>query len=143
MDNQAFWDILNLLNWKKQGNDDLVLKPAVKALSKMDVEEIHAFDEMMAEKLHALDTRKIAALAYKNVENISSDDFLYVSCLALINGPEYYDKVLNLQEALDKDMEFEAILYLAQDAYELKTGKDYDYSTTADYESFANAEGWK
>lgn len=143
IDEKTFWDLLSLLNWKKQGNDELVLKPAIAALSQMDLDEIYAFEDLLAKKLHAIDTRAIAEKAYKSLKNLSADDFLYVRCVALINGPEYYEEILTGKEALDKDMEFEAILTLAQEAYELKTKKDYEYSSPVSYESFANAEGWK
>jgi hypothetical protein len=39
--------------------------------------------------------------------------------------------------------EFEAVLSLARDAYELKTGEELDVTAPVSYESFSNKAGWK
>ena len=43
---------------------------------------------------------------------------------------------------MPKDLEFEALLSLAPNAYELKTGKDFEYGTGCSYETFSNVAGW-
>ncbi len=49
MSEEVFWRIIALFNWKKTGDDDAVLLPAVTALARMSVEDIFAFDEVLAE----------------------------------------------------------------------------------------------
>ena len=56
MTEERFWELLGLLNWKKLGNVDEVVRPLVKALAALPVEDIFAFDDHLAAKLHALDT---------------------------------------------------------------------------------------
>ena len=56
MTEQQFWELISLLDWKKLGNDDAVVRPLVKALAKLPEKEIFAFDDILAKKLHALDT---------------------------------------------------------------------------------------
>ena len=53
-----FWDLIRF-NWKRRGDDDAVLRPVVTALSRMAVEDILAFDDILAKLLFALDTREI------------------------------------------------------------------------------------
>ena len=39
-------------------------------------------------------------------------------------------------------LDFESLLSIAQDAYEKKTGEEYDHVPKPDYETFSNKEGW-
>jgi len=40
MNNETFWQILGLFNWRKQGNDDAVIEPVVKILAQFKIAEI-------------------------------------------------------------------------------------------------------
>jgi hypothetical protein len=46
---------------------------------------------------------------------------------------------------MPKDVEFESLLYVAQRAYERKTGSEDDVveSTAVSFETFSNQNGWK
>ena len=82
MDEQEFWRIIALFNWKRTGNDEAVMKPAVTALAKHSVEEIAAFEEILSRKLYALDTmahaRNIGEDAYvDDSKHFSVDGFLW------------------------------------------------------------------
>lgn len=44
---------------------------------------------------------------------------------------------------MPKDMEFEALLYIAAEAYEYKHNEEFEYVTEYDYETFRNKEKWK
>ncbi len=151
MDEAGFWDILDRLDWKKQGDDDKVLSPAVTALSKMSVSDIGRFEELLATKLYALDTREHARAVYLGEADpddgdayISPDDFLYSRCVMLVNGREAYENVVADPTLMPQQSEFEALLSLAGSAYEKKTGEgDHDFPTSVSHESFSNAEGWK
>ena len=48
MNEKEFWKILDKLDWNNEGDDDLVLKPVIKYLSKLKDEEIFAFHEIMS-----------------------------------------------------------------------------------------------
>lgn len=150
MDEEAFWDILSRLNWKKQGDDEKVLAPAVKVLSQMSKSDIEQFEILMAQKLFALDTREHARAVYKGEidpddgdQYISADDFLYTRCVMLVNGREAYENAVKDPTTMPQACEFEAILYLGTKAYELKTGEELVVRTPVSYESFSNEEGWR
>jgi hypothetical protein len=143
-----FWRIVGLLNWKRTGDDDAVLKPAVKELSKKSIEEIALFEELLAQKLYALDTKahaiNIGEDAYVNEStHFSVDWFLYARCCVVANGKELYESVRTDPTEFPHDVEFESLLSLAARAYEAKTGKECEgFNTSVSYETFSNRAGW-
>lgn len=147
MSEDVFWRIIGLFNWKKTGDDDEVLKPAVTALSVMSVEDIQRFNDILAEKLFALDTeahaREVGEYAYREGEYFSGDGFLYSRCVVVANGRSLFEAVLNDPKQMPKDMDFEAILSLAGQAFEEQTGAEFEYDSPVSYESFSNKSGWQ
>lgn len=150
MDDRRFWGIIARLDWDQAGDDDAVLAPAVAALAALSVEDIYAFDDALAAKLYALDTREVARAVYRGEvdpddgdDYISADDFLYSRCVVVANGREYYESVLADPSKAPQGMEFESLLSLVHQAYEAKTGEEYDHASPLSYESFSNAEGWR
>src|SRR6478735_2562287 len=103
MNESAFWDIIELFDWDKTGDDDAVLEPAVQALAALDqdADAIFSFANILSEKLHALDTREHCRSCYAGEldpdngnDYISADDFLYSRCVVVANGRDYYASVL-------------------------------------------------
>ena len=149
MDENRFWDIIESFDWDQTGDDDAVLEPAYAALAQLDEESIFRFDDILSEKLHALDTREHCRACYEGEldpddgdDYISADDFLYSRCVVVANGREFYHLVLSEPREFPQGMEFEALLSLPDVAYERKTGKSYDHVAPVSYESFANTAGW-
>lgn len=98
----------------------------------------------MAQLLYGIDTKAIAAKAYKN-EYILPDMFLYNRCVALINSKPFYNQICNGKRKLDKDMEFESILYVPSRAWANLHGcriDEYSHITPVSYETFSNKDGW-
>lgn len=148
MDEKEFWNLLQKLNWDETGDDDAVIEPVINALCEKSVQDIYSFEEILTQKLHNLDTmahaKEIGDGAYINDdEYFSVDEFLYARCVVVANGEEVYNDILNHPEEFPKDMEFEAILGIAPEAYERKTGDEWDYTTRLSYETFSNKDGWK
>src|SRR5258708_5927466 len=99
MDEAAFWGVIEPFDWDKQGDDEAVLEPAVAALAAQPIRDIELFEDILAEKLHALDTkahaRQIGENAYTSPDEFFSVDvFLYARCVVVANGREYYELVL-------------------------------------------------
>lgn len=116
----------------------------------MAVEDIFKFEDILAEKLHALDTRKHCKACYAgelNPDNgddyISADDFLYSRCAVVAKGRGFYLMALANPKKMPKNQDFEALLSLVPKAYERKTGKIFEYASPVSYESFRNTDGWK
>lgn len=146
MSDEVFWRLIRLFNWKKLGDDEAVIEPAVAALAQMDAADIERFEDILAEKLYALDTeahaREIGEEAFQPGKHFSVDWFLYERCAVVANGREYHESVLADPTEMPKDMEFEAMLSVGPSAYERKTGQELDHATPVSYETFSNQAGW-
>lgn len=140
-----FFSMTGCLDWSQQGNDNLVLEPLVQYLAKWPDEVIFTFEDKMAELLYQLDRQEIALRAYRAGSYFSDDDFLYARCVALVNGRAYYQKILDGRKKLNKDMEFEAVLYAPAKAWARKHKKDiseYPHFPGVSYETGSNQEYW-
>ena len=142
-----FWDIIDLLNWDEEGNDDAVVAPAVQQLSQLSKEEILAFQEILSEKLWQLDGEKYAREIGRdsfngNIKQFSKDWFLAVRCCAVANGQLFYNDVLLDATNMPKDLGFAALVTLAPSAYCRKTGENFNYKTKYSIDSCTNEKGW-
>lgn len=142
MSDAEFWELISMLDWEYEGDDDKVVEPLINTLKNMKVKDIKEFQESLAFKLFKLDTRNHAEVLEPDGE-ISADYFLYSRCAVIANGEDYYTLVLNDSQSMPRDTEFESLLYVAQVAYELRTGKDFEYETGCSFETFSNKDGWK
>ena len=140
-----FWKTMELCNWDKEGDDELVLMPVINFLASKEDADIFKFEDLMAELLFALDT-KVLAKQCENVSGYFSDDeFLYSRCVALINGEDFYEKALLGKRKDIWDMEFESLLYVPMIAWACKHQKDeeeYPHTPPFDYETGSNKDAW-
>ena len=102
MDEDLFWEIIASFNWRKQADDDAIMLPAEKWLASLPVEDIFAFDNILAEKLYQLDGEKYANACYPKKQTLSNgtpymsvDDFLYCRCCVVVNGQKFYQFTLD------------------------------------------------
>ena len=146
MDDVRFWALIDQLDWQRDDADGVVA-PLVAALTASSLEEIAAFEEHLARKLYALDGR---AWAREMGEGwwgdgdapMSVDAFLYARCAIVAEGRETYEAILADPTLMLKDLDFEPLLYVAETAWEAKTGELPTFDTSVSYESYANADGW-
>jgi len=148
MDEEQFWAIIDLFNWKKREDDYAIMAPAIAALSTFPAADIHRFEDILAEKLSALDGRRFAenvgSNRYTDADgDFSVDDFLYSRCAVVANGKEFFETILQDPTRIPKEFTFESLLNLSGKAWEAKTGRaDYNYHAPISYETFSNPEGW-
>ena len=147
MDENRFWELISLLDWKKSGDDDAVSEPVVQALADSTLRHIYEFEDILSEKLYLLDGMKFAKNTGENAYRgadvyFSVDGFLYDRCCVVANGKEFYQEVLKDPEKMPKEMDFEPLLGIAAKAYQRKTGKEFKYVPAYSYETFSNLEGW-
>lgn len=143
---QFFWNTMKLCDWSYEGDDELVLMPVIRFLAQQEDNSIYRFHDLMSELLYHLDTKKLAAQCQKIDPYMSDDTFLYSRCIALINGPEYYEQAKNGQQKNMWEMEFESLLYIPQKAWALKHQKtidEYPHFPPLSYETGSNKNGWK
>jgi hypothetical protein len=144
---KAFWDIIACFEWSDSEDDAAVIEPAVHVLAEKPFRHIYEFQDILSEKLHALDTRYHAAQTGENAfldenSDFSADEFLYARCCVVANGAEFYEKVLKQPTFMPKDLTFESLLTLAHQAYFRKTGKQFRYVPAYNIETFSNKKGW-
>ena len=145
---EQFWEVIGLLDWSKGDDNEAVIKPAVERLASLPVRHIYEFQDLLSEKLHRLDTKIHAENTGENAwkgkdDFFSVDEFLYARCCVVANGKKAYETVLKTPAEMPKDLAFEALLRLARQAFFLKTGKQFRYVPSFNFETFANQKGWK
>ncbi len=144
---QRFWELIGLLDWSKEGNDEAVLEPLVAALAAGPMRHIYEFEDLLSQKLYALDgiiyARNIGQSAYRDGAYFSPDIFLYARCCAVANGRETYEQVLKNSEIMPKDIDFGALLRASQEAFKRKTGRNLDYIPAYPIETYSNHAGWQ
>jgi hypothetical protein len=142
-----FWNIIAHFDWTDSENDAQIVQKAVQILAEKSVRQIYEFQDILSEKLYALDTRTHAAETGENAwqdenSDFSADEFLYARCCVVANGRDFYEKTLKKPDFMPKDLSFESILTIAHQAYQHKTGKQFRYIPTHNIETFANKKGW-
>lgn len=147
---KEFWAVIACFDWSNGDdveNDAAIVAQAVRFLADKPVRQIYEFQDILSEKLHALDTRNHAVHTGENAwidrdSDFSADEFLYARCCVVANGREFYEKVFKQPELMPKDLSFESLLTLAHHAYKLKTGKQFRYVPAFNIETFSNKKGW-
>jgi len=147
LEDNIFWEVINKIDWTKEDDEKRMIL-SINFLSKKKVSEIKQFQENLSYKLYQLDTKEhaknIGKESYKNEEtHFSVDYFLYVRCCVIANGKEFFENTLNNPRKMPKDLDFEPLLYLAEQAYEKRMNKELEYETGCDYETFSNIKGWE
>jgi hypothetical protein len=147
MNENEFWNIISMFDWKYTGDDDKVLKRTVNYLAKKSNEDIYKFYDILSKLLYDLDgieyAKNIGEDSYVDENSpFSVDWFLYTRCCVISNGRDYYYEVIKNPEEMPKDMEFESLLYLAELAYEKKNNDEFDYEPEFDFETFSNRDKW-
>lgn len=141
-----FWKIIALLDWSKKEDDEAIVQPVVDYLSHFSTKAIFDFQDFLSEKLYQLDgqvyAENMGENAYNSQQYFSADLFLYARCCVVANGREEYEKVLKDPTQMPKDLFFEPLLYLASEAYQLKTGEELNRLPAYIYETFFNVKGW-
>mgnify|MGYP002397618692 CR=1 FL=1 len=73
---------------------------------------------------------------------LSVDDFLFVRCAVVAEGKAYFENILQNPSEFPSEISFEPILNLADQAYELKTGRTFEYFPPVSYETYSNKKAW-
>ncbi len=145
LDEALFWEIIGCLDWEQE-EDENIIKSAIQKLATYPIHYIYLFQDILSEKLYLLDTKEYALYigedSWKKGTYFSVDNFLYTRCCVVANGKEAYETILNNPSEMPKDLTFEPLLSLASEAYQLKTGKIFNYSGVFNFETYSNEKGW-
>lgn len=142
MTEQEFWDIVSTLDWGRidDDDDDAVIQPLVDALSIKPPAEITAFDDLLSEKLWQLDGEAYAEAA--GTSGQYEDLFLYARCCVIANGREAFEQVKDDPTLMPDKLHFDELLFVAERAWRIRTGKEYDHRPAYSMEMGANQANW-
>lgn len=148
MDVNKFWELIETS--RKKGKKDLERQTEilVKELSKLSIEEIYQFDNIL--KRHLIDSynSELWAAAYIINGGCSDDGFEYFRGWLIAQGRKTYENALNDPQSLAKivsddeagEAEFEDILYVCSDAYSLKTSGTDDFNNNEEQAHYPEIE---
>ena len=147
MTDQEFWNLIDIIDRDAldQEDEDAAVEPLILALTERTEAELTAFEELLAQKLYALDGEIYARNA--GVSGDSSDGFLYMRCYVVARGKEYYESILQSPQKMPKSIEqwCEGLLYVHRQAWSELTGKDesdWDFESGVSYETGSNIALW-
>lgn len=147
MNEEKFWQLIQQIDRSAfdEGDMDGAVEPLVEALGDLPVKSIKEFEEVLAQKLYALDGKVFADHAGES--GGSGDGFLYARCYVVGCGKDTYDSVLADPTLMPNDLElwFEELLFVAAEAWAEKTGRDsdeWDAETSVSYETGSNSAAW-
>lgn len=125
MTKNDFWNLLNLLEWKYEGDDEQVTKPVVRALARMNEEEIFAFNDIVKKLIADLGKEKAVRLAAEAAGPVSEEELRKILCVAIVNGRKYYEDIRKGRIRLNPDLEFGSILSVAEKAWAVKSERSF------------------
>jgi hypothetical protein len=145
LNEEEFWEIINQLNWEADNNFAIV-EPAIEKLSTYAIAKIYAFQELLTQKLHQLDTpehaRNIGEASFSVDRYFSVDNFLYARACVVANGKAIFEEVLQNPSEMPKDLTFEPLLHIAAEAYKRKTKRNFTFLPSVSYETYSNQIAW-
>ena len=131
MDIKIFWDIIDTAR-NENTEFDGMYESLVNRLAKLETSEIFLWDNIFSEYQELSYKRKLWAAAYVICGGCSDDWFDYFRAWLISRGKVIFLSALKDPETLchvpaGDDYFFEEMMYVAQDAYCKKTGKEVDH----------------
>lgn len=127
MEKATFWEIIEKsLSVPEEDQENEIQK----RLSEFSLDDIVHFEIIMRELLFEIDDYKTIAVLKIITKYVSDDSYLYFRCWLISKGQKVFNTILqqpdDLAEIVDASTfpDFENLLYVADDAYRLKTGVD-------------------
>ncbi|NYT95575.1 DUF4240 domain-containing protein [Salinispora sp. H7-4] len=145
---QEFWRLIALIGGYPVADEREPFSALEEELAGREVEEITSFEDLLASALFRLDRRTYADLPTIDTDRSqSSDSFLYNRCAVVVAGEVAFESVLAGSRPFQGYTHSylpssERILYVAQKAYERKTGTPWEYVSAVDYETGSNESEW-
>ncbi len=129
MDTTTFWKLIEDAKQRSGGDPERQVAVLTDALADLEASDIVAFDARLDQFMALSYTRELWAAAYIINGGCSDDCFDYFRGWLIAQGETVFHNALHDPETLaevvePEEAELEAILYVAQEAYERKTGQE-------------------
>jgi hypothetical protein len=139
MTDEKFWDLIALIDWRHEPDEEKMLRLLRVGLEREDPGEIESFQSILTEKLQALDT----PVRYKAAKEPSGDCFLYLRLYVVGRGRAFYAHVGSVSRWMPHPEKWlEGLLYVARKVYLAKTGHELPEPHGVNHESFSS-DAWK
>jgi hypothetical protein len=144
MSEDEFWNLIDQINRYEMDGEHgkKAVAPLIKKLSKLSPDRIRSFQNLLQQKLYALDTLAHA----RGARETSDDAFVYVRCYVLGNGRVYYERALAEPQFMPVDPPwFEELLYAASEAWAKATGDEpsnFPHQCEKSFWTGSNEAGW-
>ncbi|MCJ1908993.1 DUF4240 domain-containing protein [Planococcus ruber] len=139
LEDDVFWNLIDLIDWKKRHP----MNPLISRLKKGTEEMIFAFEETLGHKLFLLDAPAHAGITDQPDTYLSVDAFLYARCAVVAKGKDCFNQTVKNAAAINMEWDAEELLEVASEAYSKKTGEPFDYASSYDYETYSNRLAWE
>jgi hypothetical protein len=148
MSEAEFWTLISKIdvNALDMGDGNAAVRPVQMALCRLKNEsELASFEEMLAQKLYALDGEIYAKIAGES--GGSDDGFLYIRLYVVARGKNYYEAVLADPTKMPRSINqwCEPLLGPHKCAWARLKGQDvsdWPFSPSVSYESGSNGDLW-
>ena len=147
MTDPEFWQLISAIDVEAldDGMEDEAVEPLREALAGKTESELFDFEELLSQKLHAIDGEVFAEQA--GDAGGSDDGFLYARCYVVAKGRAFYEAVLSDPTRMPKSIEqwCESLLYQHHEAWAELTGNDesdWPFQASVSYESGSNRDLW-
>lgn len=141
MTDEEFWKLISLADLKLIDQQDCLagVAPIIDALSQKPAEDICHFEEVMSQKLYALD------YAVLNDEfETGADSFLYQRCYAVISGHRFYVNTFSEEKRKLGMFDWcQSLLSVAPIAWKQSQDSDWCFTASVSYETGSNRDGHK
>jgi len=141
-----FWDLLENLDWSKEGNDNAVIQPLVEMLALRPLRHIYDFADILSHKLYLLDGEVYANPTQKTDweedGDFTADRFLYIRCCIVANGYHFFNHVRENSQETPQDRIFAPLLRIPNEAYRKQMAKPIEHVWAYPIETFSNLEAW-
>lgn len=135
MDDQEFWKIIDYAFINSGGSAKAEAQIITQKLSEYKPDEIVDFEIILCEELIKANDFKIMAIDRIIDGTLTDDTYLYFRCWLISLGRETYEQTFKnpdyLADVVEKGVEpdFESLLYVATEAFKIKTGKEIEDET--------------
>lgn len=143
MTDSEFWQLIAHIDLKtlEEGDEVAAVRPVQEALTGRSEAELEEFQEILAQKLYAIDGRAYVENAGQS--GFSDDGFLYARLYVVAQGREHYEAVRADSTRMPKSIKqwCESLLYTPRYAWANLTGRDvqeWPFEPTVSYESGSN-----
>lgn len=147
MTDSEFWQLIAHIDLETlQKDEEAAVLPLLGALTGRSESDLQAFQEVLAQKLYAIDGKVYAENAGEF--GFSDDPFLYARLYVVARGREYYESVCSHPARMPKSTRqwCEPLLYAARYAWASLTGydvRDWPFTPSVSYESGSNRDLWR